>query len=510
MRRENYLIAMLNNGIIPLSFNFPFFGQRVLLTKTMEWNLYYGLLDVMFDGDFRIRKSFMEKGGEALKRRFRIMAFLNLLICPFVILFVSIYFFMRNAEKFYHRPAMFGARRWTQLAKWKMREINEVPHYVSLRLEAAKKDAEQYLNIFPTPVLIHASKLISFVAGSFMALLIAITFADEKLLERPIAGRNIMWWLALLGLVIATTRVFLREEDAPIDNPEVALLKIVRRTHYLPKHWRGRADTREVKTAFEQLFQNRLIIFLEEMVSITLMPYMLAFRFTRVADEITSFLRRNTDYREGLGDVCSLSLFDLSKHGNSNYGSPFSGSKDTRSKQGKIEKSLLSFVATYPTWKMNKSVKEFLKKVVDKNKQQKQQQLSASLESYVVVDDRQAHFMNSDNSQTLHLEIVDNSNRNQHEEMSQYHSQQHTYTDELDDSIVVVGNLERSAFYDYRRRIEYNQILLQQFYEDSNEGVWQVVGRGRLLRNMNLSQQQSQLEEEDEGQEMRSFHPLMP
>eukprot|EP01026_Neomeris_dumetosa_P032471 TRINITY_DN2579_c0_g1_i10.p1 TRINITY_DN2579_c0_g1~~TRINITY_DN2579_c0_g1_i10.p1 ORF type:complete len:639 (-),score=56.33 TRINITY_DN2579_c0_g1_i10:774-2690(-) len=413
MRRENYLIAMLNNGIIPLTFHFPIVGSRVLMTKTMEWNLYWGLLDVMFDEEFRIRKSFLQEGGHILKRRFRFMAVVNLVVSPFVILFVSIYFFMRNAEKFYHRPSMVGARRWTQFAKWKMREINEVPHYVEARLEAARKSADRYINMFPTPILAHTCKLISFIAGSFMALLIALTLFDAKLLERPIAGKYVVWWLGVLGLVIAASRVFLAEEESPVENPEIALMLVVKRTHYLPKHWRGRAHTREVKEAFEQLFQFRLQIFLEEIVSIILMPYILAFRFTEVADEISSFLGRFTSFQEGLGDVCSLSLFNLHKHGNEKYGSPFQGDKDIRSRQGKIEKSLLSFMATYPTWKSNKSAKEFFKNL---STQKQEQQLVASCESFILVDSQ----LQPDTTQPIPLETIGDAQPEMFEMSSQH------------------------------------------------------------------------------------------
>lgn len=50
------------------------------------------------------------------------------------------------------------------------------------------------------------------------------------------------------------------------------------------------------------------------------------------------------------GDVCSLAAFDFQHHGNGKYGAPTHGAKAARSRQGKMEKSFLSFAATYPTW----------------------------------------------------------------------------------------------------------------------------------------------------------------
>ena len=69
--------------------------------------------------------------GSSVCRR---MAVCNLLVSPFLMLFLLIYFFMRNAEKFYHHPSSIGARRWSGTAYWRMREFNELPHYIQHRL----------------------------------------------------------------------------------------------------------------------------------------------------------------------------------------------------------------------------------------------------------------------------------------------------------------------------------------------------------------------------------------
>ena len=65
--------------------------------------------------------------------RCRRMAVVNLLLAPFSLIFLLIYFFLRNAEKFYHSPSSLGARRWSPLAAWRLREFNELPYYVQHR-----------------------------------------------------------------------------------------------------------------------------------------------------------------------------------------------------------------------------------------------------------------------------------------------------------------------------------------------------------------------------------------
>lgn len=61
------------------------------------------------------------------------MALANLLLSPFLIAFLLIYFFLRNGEAFYHHPSSLGARRWSALAKWRLREFNELPHLITHR-----------------------------------------------------------------------------------------------------------------------------------------------------------------------------------------------------------------------------------------------------------------------------------------------------------------------------------------------------------------------------------------
>lgn len=57
----------------------------------------------------------------------------------------------------------------------------------------------------------------------------------------------------MLGIILALSRALIQEGGAAFD-PELALLEVVAHTHYLPRHWRGRAHTREVHHNFQALF----------------------------------------------------------------------------------------------------------------------------------------------------------------------------------------------------------------------------------------------------------------
>jgi autophagy-related protein 9 len=67
MRKENYLIAMINKEVIrpKLPFYLPYFGERVFLTKTIEWSLKLTIFDYVFDNSLR-----SDKYNEGFDRRF--------------------------------------------------------------------------------------------------------------------------------------------------------------------------------------------------------------------------------------------------------------------------------------------------------------------------------------------------------------------------------------------------------------------------------------------------------
>ncbi len=76
-------------------------------------------------------------------------------------------------------------------------------------------------------------------------------YSREFLIENfPFSCR----WIATLGIILAVSRGFIQESGVAYE-PEEALTEVVMHTHHLPRHWRGRAHTREVQEQFQQLFQ---------------------------------------------------------------------------------------------------------------------------------------------------------------------------------------------------------------------------------------------------------------
>ncbi|XP_043704370.1 autophagy-related protein 9-like [Telopea speciosissima] len=371
MRKENYLIGMLNKGVLafPISWWIPGAGPAVnsgedgkknylMLTKTLEWTLNWCILQSMFDRNFCVRRDFISNPS-SLKKRLMAVGLGMLLLSPFLVIFMLVYLFLRHAEQFYNHPSTASSRRWSTLSKWIFREFNEVDHLFRHRINNSLVHADDYLKQFPSPIVSIIAKFISFVAGGFAAILIIIAFLEESLLEGQIYGRNLFWYAAVFGTVTAISRAMVTNELQVLD-PQGAMSLVVQHTHYMPKRWRGKENIDMVRMEFETLFQYTGMMLFEEMASIFLTPYLLLFVVPKRVDDILQFISDFTVDVEGIGHVCSLSVFDFEAHGNSNYGSPYNASHSRRSSQGKMEKSFLSFQSSYPTWEPNAQGKQFL------------------------------------------------------------------------------------------------------------------------------------------------------
>lgn len=146
------------------------------------------------------------------------------------------------------------------------------------------------------------ARFVSFVAGSFAALLLGLSLLDENLLEVPLAGRNVVWWLALTGILLTASRAFITDAPAALD-PERAMAELVAHTHHLPRHWRGRAHTAEVQEAMSGLFQLKVLLFLEELASVAVTPFILGCSLPkcaggrRLAHSSTAHPRRSLNRR---------------------------------------------------------------------------------------------------------------------------------------------------------------------------------------------------------------------
>ncbi len=409
MRRDNYMIALFNRGTLGLTL--PALlppssrGARIEapLSQTLEWNISFAIMSFVFDEASQVRKSFLngtrrEALSQELRKRLVLVGLANVLLAPFIGVLLVFYSFFRYAEEIYRHPHTIGLRQYGCGARWKLREYNELPHYLARRLANSHRSATKYMNSFANGRVISLVKAVSFVAGSFAAVLIGVTVANEDLLMHfeVTPGKSIIWYLGAFGVVLAVTRSIIPDVTRTSD-PSRLMAKVAEYTHYAPPHWAGRLHTEAVRREFGALYDYKFLSLAKELLSVAYTPYLLLAVLPSRTDAIIDFFREFTVHHDRLGHVCSFALFDFARHGDARYGSgggtraeapPQGGADPTRpravvdkhqqSREGKMEKSFLNFVSNNPRWRPSRDGHALLARLQDFEEAQRQRGESAT------------------------------------------------------------------------------------------------------------------------------------
>ncbi|KAM3502963.1 hypothetical protein MY11210_008884 [Beauveria gryllotalpidicola] len=319
MRKENYLIAMINKDVLNLSLPIPFLHGRQLFSKTMEWYLHYGILDMAFNELGQVQQDFLRADrrrvlSEKLRQRLFFAGVLNLVFAPVVLAYVIIVYFFTYYNEYQKDPKLAAARKYTALAEWKLREFNELPHIFFERLHMSFPFATRYMDQFPKRMTEDVARSVAFMSGAITAVLAVCTVLDSELFLgfEITKDRTALFYLGIFGAIWAMTRGMVSEETA-VFNPEYALRNVIEYTHYMPDHWEGRLHSFEVKKEFAELYKMKVVIFLEELMGIITTPMLLLFALPKCSDQIVDFFREFTIHVDGLGYVCSFAVFDFKK-----------------------------------------------------------------------------------------------------------------------------------------------------------------------------------------------------
>ncbi|KAM0667847.1 hypothetical protein ACQRIU_003712 [Beauveria bassiana] len=314
MRKENYLIAMINKDVLNLSLPIPFLHGRQLFSKTMEWYLHYGILDMAFNELGQVQQDFLRADrrrvlSEKLRQRLFFAGVLNLVFAPVVLAYVIIVYFFTYYNEYQKDPKLAAARKYTALAEWKFREFNELPHIFFERLHMSFPFATRYVDQFPKRMTEDVARSVAFMSGAITAVLAVCTVLDSELFLgfEITKDRTVLFYLGIFGAIWAMTRGMVSEEAA-VFNPEYALRNVIEYTHYMPDHWEGRLHSFEVKKEFAELYKMKVVIFLEEVMGIITTPMLLLFALPKCSDQIVDFFREFTIHVDGLGSRASRYL----------------------------------------------------------------------------------------------------------------------------------------------------------------------------------------------------------
>ena len=360
MRRDNYLIALINKDVLDLTLPIPFLRNRQLFSKTLEWNLSLCILDYVFNEQGQVRLLFLKDThrralSDGLRRRFIFAGFMNVLCAPFIIVYFMMLYFFRYFNEYQKNPSQIGSRQYTPYAQWKFREFNELWHLFQRRINMSYPFASRYVDQFPKDKTIQVSRFVAFITGAVVSVLALASVIDPELFLgfEITSERTVLFYLGVFGSVWAVARGAVPEENLVFD-PEYALSNVTEYTHYSPSHWRGRLHSNEVRTEFSLLYQMKVIIFLEELLSIVFTPFILWFSLPKCSDRLVDFFREFTLHVDGLGYVCSFAVFDFKKESNNVARQDEVGAPDLReeyysTKDGKMLASYYGFIDNYVT-----------------------------------------------------------------------------------------------------------------------------------------------------------------
>eukprot|EP00927_Polykrikos_kofoidii_P001324 TRINITY_DN10481_c0_g1_i1.p1 TRINITY_DN10481_c0_g1~~TRINITY_DN10481_c0_g1_i1.p1 ORF type:complete len:961 (-),score=109.69 TRINITY_DN10481_c0_g1_i1:833-3427(-) len=384
LREDNFMVAFANQHAF-ISRLPPLIPSRLVYTRAVLWNIRTAIFHWMFDSRSRIRSDFLNNPS-LLARRFRWMGIMNLVLVVPVLIFVTIYYFMRHAEEFRSRRTSPFQRQWTDYAQWTFREFVELPHQFVSRLCRAREAAEHFESSARpiTPLLSAVLRCVKFVAGALLAVLLLVALLDDTpLLFVKIYDKNLLWYLALFGFIFAVADSAeapepwggkatasrgsgsgkgggssvsssatgsggigsklkltpLRSLGAPL-RMYVAMMELVRCTHYLPPLWRSHACVSllaggpdaaqraglcqhfaQVRSDFlRNFFARRIQILAEELLGVVLAPIILIIYLPRAAPDIVDIVRRSRYASPNLGDWCAFGCLDPTRNGGEFYG----------------------------------------------------------------------------------------------------------------------------------------------------------------------------------------------
>lgn len=319
MRKENYLIALVNKDILDLSLPVPFLRNRQLFSKVLEWNINLCIMDYIFNEQGQIKTLFLRDThrkalAEGLRRRFLVVGFLNIFVAPFLVIYYLTHHFFRYFNEYKKNPSQIGSRQYSPLAEWKFREFNELDHLFQRRANMSYPFASRYIDQFPKDKTVQLAGFVAFVSGAITSVLAVASLVDPELFLgfELTHDRTVLFYLGVFGSVWAVARGLAPEENDVFD-PQFALLEVIRYTHYFPSHWKGRLHSDEVRKEFAMLYQMRIVVFLEEVLSFIFTPFILWFSLPKCCERIIDFFREFTVHVDGLGYLCSFAVFDFKK-----------------------------------------------------------------------------------------------------------------------------------------------------------------------------------------------------
>lgn len=342
MIEENALIALFDKDVLQLKGwqQHRLWHFLPCLTRSSIWALRAAIFNFIFDErrvDYSERYKNMHHNTHQIARvlRWRLVlaGLVALALAPFLLCYRLFEFLFRYGEALHKRRNVLLARTWTTPALWQFRTYNELPHLFAKRLQSAHGPAQQYLQQFYNLQHLHLRRVLTYILGALLFVLLSFIVWDEGVMQVHVIGRyNVLFCSAVLGTLYAFLASSLPTRHISFA-PEQHMRKLIAITEYHTETWQHAPDSVEARKQVEARFVARLFNFWYEMWGVITTPIVL-WHVARHTDALVVFLHTHMKSVPGLGPVLTEAEF----------------STQTENLESKLYQSLAIFQRHVPNW----------------------------------------------------------------------------------------------------------------------------------------------------------------
>ena len=306
LKKENLFIALSETKMV-----------YFMISKLMEWNLTYCIINNVYKyctiNNLEVRNKTIriinrDKLKNTIINHFLILSLLTYLFMPVLFIYIFFFSFLKYGEKYYNNPQKFINKHYIVSEKWKLRYYNELRHEFEERMTISLKYVKDYLDSFKSKVTETIIKFFVFVSSSFFIVLIVLSIYNEHiLLNLNISnGRPVLWYLGILGSIIAIGKSIVKDNKIEMDNKYDKLISYNR---LLDIKTNINTDEQKMKN-IKKYVSYQIIILLKESLSVLLVPYLLIY-ICNYLDSILDKCEKELMFDERLGLIVRKSNFRL-------------------------------------------------------------------------------------------------------------------------------------------------------------------------------------------------------
>lgn len=246
---------------------------------------------------------------ELMAQRFQLLAALNAVAAPVLLLFRVMLVAFRHVEEWRRNPRTLATRQWSPWARWQLRHYCELDHVLDARLRRAHAPATAYVSMFRSELVVVVAWALSVLCGGFLVINVALALVyDEPYLTLELTdGRTVAFWMSIaaFGLAVATSLI---PGEGEVYEPAAKLREVKKHTRFFPPAWQEAETTAKTRAEFSELFEYRIVTLLHELLAAVTTPYVLGFVLPAQAGDIVRQLDANRVHTSTVGDLCKYSM----------------------------------------------------------------------------------------------------------------------------------------------------------------------------------------------------------